>query len=274
MVRGLDHLVTVVHDLEVAASAFAGFGFTVSPENRHAWGTANRLIQLDGFFLELLTVADAGQILEPVGTAFSFGAFNRDRLAQREGPSMMVLESADPAADRQAFEEAGLTVFDPFSFERIANRPDGTTAEVGFDLTFAADPLSPDIGYFTCRNRYPNNFWQAAQQSHANGAQQVMTLYMVAEDPSDHHEFLGGFTGQREMRATSLGLELETPRGRIGVMTPFAYRALLGDAAADALHGSLPQICAIEIGCAGLVERRIIPGNALFGMTLVLSPLG
>ncbi|MCX2722582.1 VOC family protein [Roseibium salinum] len=273
MVRGLDHLVVAVKDHEAAARACAGLGFTVTPENRHSWGTANRLIQLDGFFIELLSIAEPGLIPEPKENTFSFGAFNRDFLETREGASMLVLESSDPARDRADFEQAGLQVFDPFTFERVANLADGTSVKVAFDLTFVRDPLAPEIGYFTCRNRYPENFWKPAFQTHQNGAQCVKAVYLLAGDPSDHHEFLGGFAGQREMRATSLGLELETPRGKISVLTPRAYRSLVGQEAADAVQGSLPQIAALEIGCAGLEETRIIPASDLFGLTLVLSPV-
>ncbi len=272
MVRGLDHLVVAVKDLEAAGRAYSELGFTVTPENRHPWGTANRLIQLDGFFIELLSVADPNLIEETEGKRYSFGAFNRDFLAKREGASMLVLESADPAADRASFQKAGLDVFDPFSFERVANLADGTTAKVAFDLTFLHDPLAPEIGYFTCRNKYPENFWKSAFQTHANGAQSVKTIYMLAGDPSDHHEFLGAFTGQREMRATSLGLELDTPRGKIFVLNPSGYRSLVGDAAVDAVRGELPQIAALEIECAGLGAARTVPATDLYGLTLILSP--
>ncbi|CTQ64174.1 VOC family protein [Roseibium alexandrii] len=272
MVRGLDHVVMPVHDLEAAAAAFERLGFTASPENRHSWGTANRLIQLDGFFIEILSIADDSLITETQGSTFSFGGFNRAFLKKREGASMLVLDSVDPKIDRSDFERAGLQLYDPFSFERVANRPDGTTAQVGFDLTVVGDPESPEIGYFTCYNRFPENFWQPALQNHANGAQTVKAVYMLAKDPSDHHEFLGGFTGQREMRATSLGLELETARGQVVVLNPRAYRSLIGDKAADAVSGDLPQIAAFEVGCKGLKTRQVVPANDLFGLTLILSP--
>ncbi len=272
MVRGLDHVVMPVHDLEAAARAFEKLGFTVSPENHHSWGTANRLIQLDGFFIEILSVAHDSLITESEGTCFSFGGFNRDFLKKREGASMLVLDSSDPEQDRRDFEKAGLTLFDPFSFGRVANRPDGTTAEVGFDLTIVSDREGPDVGYFTCHNKFPENFWQPVLQSHANGARAIKTVYMIANDPADHHEFLGGFTGQREMRATSLGLEIDTARGQITVLNPRAYRSLIGDAAANGISGALPQIAAIEISCTGLPERRVVPANELFGLTLILSP--
>lgn len=271
MLRGLDHIVVAVNDLDAAGKAYEALGFTVTPENRHPWGTANRLIQLDGFFIELLSVADPGLITESAGTTFSFGAFNRSFLTKREGASMLVMESRDAGLDRQDFERAGLSLFDPFSFERVAHLPDGKTAKVAFDLTILRDPLSPEIGYFTCHNKYPENFWKPAFQTHANGAGEIRTIYMVAEDPSDHHEFLGGFTGQREMRATSLGLEVETARGKISVLNPAAYRSLVGESAADALQGELPQIAAIEIGTGSPEETGVFPASRLHGLTLILS---
>ena len=165
-----------------------------------------------------------------------------------------------------------MTSTNRFSFERVANLADGTTAKVAFDLTILKDPLSPQIGYFTCHNRYPENFWKPEFQSHANGAQRIGAAYLLARDPSDHHEFLGGVTGQRSMRATSLGLELETPRGRIVVLNPGAYGTLVGPQARQAVRGELPQIAALEIICDGLDARRVVTGDALFGLTLVLTP--
>ncbi|MBO6893029.1 MAG: VOC family protein [Roseibium sp.] len=272
MARGLDHLVVAVKDLTAAGRAYEALGFTVTPENHHPWGTANRLVQLNGFFIELLSIGNEELITETEGKLFSFGAFNRDFLKEQEGASMLVLESGDPDRDRADFEKVGLDVYDLFSFERVANLADGSTATVAFDLTILRDPLSPGLGYFTCHNKFPENFWKPDFQKHANGAQDVAGVYMIAKDPSDHHEFLGGFTGLREMRATSLGLELDTPRGKISVLNPAAYRSLVGDAAADAVQGTLPQIAALEIACTGLDETRIVTADDLYGLTLILSP--
>ncbi|MEM5585077.1 VOC family protein [Roseibium sp. AS2] len=272
MVRGLDHVVVAVNDHQAAGRAFEELGFTVTPENRHAWGTANRLVQLDGFFIELLSVVEPEKIVEASPGVFSFGAFNRDFLEKRQGASMLVLDSSGAEQDRSDFQKAGLTLFEPFSFERIANLPDGSTAKVAFDLTFAENPLSPEIGYFACCNRYPDSFWKPDFQKHRNGATSVRAVYLLAEDPSDHHEFLGGFTGQREMRATSLGLEIATSRGKIHVVTPHAYESLLGPDALAGARGSLPRIAALDVACKGLEQRRTVPADRLSGLTLILSP--
>src|SRR5215467_5134661 len=74
--RGLDHVVHAVRDLEAAAELYRRLGFTVGARNQHSWGTHNHLIQLPGFFLELLTVAEPEK-LGSDGFSALFGTFNR-----------------------------------------------------------------------------------------------------------------------------------------------------------------------------------------------------
>ena len=256
MVRGLDHVVHVVKDLDAAARSYEALGFNVTPTAHHPWGTSNRLVQLDHFFIEILTVRDQGLIPEHGEASFSFGAHCRDFLEKQEGAAMLVLESAGPAADRKAFDDLGLAVYDPFSFQREATFGDGTKANVGFDLTFTSTPLAPDLGFFTCFHRYPDVFWRSEFQAHPNGVNNIVELVMVAKDPSDLHEFLGGFTGQREMRATSLGLEIATPRGLVTVLSPSAFDALYEDAVPIDLPDGRPVIAGVVVGnSTGTVEK-------------------
>ena len=146
MSRGLDHIVHAAHDLDAAADLYRRLGFTVGARNRHAWGTHNHIVQLPGFFVELLTVAEP----EKLGTdGFSalFGTFNRLFLKQQEGLSLLILESRNAIADASDFRAAKIGVSDAMRFEREAKRPDGSTVKVGFSLAFARDPQAPQIGF-------------------------------------------------------------------------------------------------------------------------------
>src|SRR5262245_31862093 len=98
MTRGLDHIVHVVRNLDAACAAYQRMGFQVGAENLHPWGTRNRLVQLPGFYVELLSVPEPERISAPVRPqAFSFGAFNRDFLIHcGEGLSTLALSSTDP----------------------------------------------------------------------------------------------------------------------------------------------------------------------------------
>ena len=225
MARGLDHIVHAVRDLDAAADLYRRLGFTVGARNRHppAWGTQNHIVQLAGTFIELLAVADPTHIAPHAAKFFSFGAFNRDFLARRQGLAMLVLEGRG-APDADEFRSAGIGDFDLYEFEREAKRPDGTPIKVAFSLAFASDPRAPDTGFFTCQHRHPENFWNPAFQVHANNAVGVAGVVLVAENPTDHHIFLSAFVGERDLLATSAGIGVKTPRGEIQVMTPAAFR--------------------------------------------------
>jgi hypothetical protein len=227
--RGLDHIVHAVRDLDAAAGLYRRLGFQVGARNRHprAWGTQNHIVQLPGTFIELLTVADTTDIAPRAPRFFSFGAFNRDFLARGEGLAMLILEGRG-APDAAEFRKAGIGDFELYEFEREGKSPDGTPIKVAFALAFASDPRSPDTGFFTCQHRYPEHFWNPAFQNHPNTATAVAGVVLVADNPSDHHIFLEAFIGEREAQATSAGISIRTPRGRVQVMQPDAFRERFG----------------------------------------------
>jgi hypothetical protein len=228
--RDIDHLVLAVRDLEAARQTYGRMGFTLTPVAHHPFGTKNSLVQFGSGFLELLAVDDPGLIEEPDEGRYSFAAFNRDYLGEHEGLSMLVLRSTDPAADRAAFEAGGLPVYEPFGFERIATGPDGAERKVAFDLTFTSDArVRGAAGFFTCQNRYPENFWRAEFQSHANGAGKIASAVFVSRDPADFHIFFTVFTGQHDMTATSLGVTFDLGQSQLDLMSPPAFRAFFGE---------------------------------------------
>jgi len=222
--RGLDHIVHAVHDLDAAGEAYTRLGFTVGTRNKHPWGTHNRIVQFPGVFIELLALGEMDRIPPPRPRSLSFGAFTRDFLARGEGLSMLVLEGKGAQADADAFRAAGIGDFDVFKFEREGKRPDGSAVKVAFSLAFAEDKGAPDTGFFTCQQHYPENFWNPAFQQHPNSVTGVAGVVFVADNPSDHHIFLKAFAGVSDLKATSAGLTIETPRGEIQAMDPSAYR--------------------------------------------------
>jgi hypothetical protein len=256
MPRGIDHIVHAVRDLDAAADFYRRAGFTVGVRNRHppAWGTQNHIVQLPGSFIELLAMADISTMAAHGPRAFSFGAFNRDFLARGEGLSMLVLEGRG-GADAEEFRAAGIGGFDLFEFEREARRPDGSPVKVAFALAFAADPRGPDVGFFTCLHRYPENFWNPAFQVHTNSAARVGGVVLAADNPSDHHNFLAAFTGQGELVTTSAGFALNTPRGEIAVMTPAAFRDRFSATPPDTSRGLRLGALRIAVRDMAIVER-------------------
>jgi len=259
--RGIDHLVVTVRDLDAAGAFYESLGFTVGARNRHPWGTENRIVQFPGAFLELITVGD-GTAIPPHGQhLFSFGAFVRDFIAGGEGAAMLALESRNAIADAEAFRLARIGDFEPFFFERQGVDAAGQPVRVSFTLAFAEPQELSRVGFFTCQQHQPQNFWSKSQQIHANGVESIHSVVFVCDDPSDYHEFLGHFIGQREMRATSFGLELDTGRGMLEVLSPDAFAFRFGQPAPSDPQQGL-QLAAIRLHVGDRKKSQEVIGSA------------
>lgn len=229
MPRLIDHLVIGTHDLDALAARFEALGFTVGARNRHPWGTENRIIQFaDQTFLELITIGDAGMIPAHAPRQFSFGAFVRDALIRRAGLSMLVLKSEDAGGDAARFARDNICDFSPFKFARKARKPDGSETDVAFTLAFATSETMPEAGFFTCQQHFPENFWSKAAQTHENGALGISRVSMLAENPSDHHIFLSALTDQREIRASSAGIEMDLGSSLVESLTGLGFAMRYG----------------------------------------------
>jgi catechol 2,3-dioxygenase-like lactoylglutathione lyase family enzyme len=237
MAGGLDHVVHAVRDLAAAAELYRRLGFTVGARNRHAWGTHNHLVQLPGFFVELLTVAEPEK-LGSDGFSALFGTFNRIFLKNQEGLSLLILESDDAATDAVRFRSAGIGVSDAMRFEREGKRPDGAAVKVGFSLAFARDAKAAAVSFAVCQQHFPENFWDPAFQQHGNTASGIDAAVLVAENPSEHRAFLSAFAGVCDLSVTSSGITASTPRGDISVMEPAAFRSRFGNEPPNVSRGA------------------------------------
>lgn len=249
MSRALDHFVFACTDLEALGRRFEALGFQVGGVNLHPFGTRNRIIQLaDETFFELIAVNDPGQFPPPAPRHFDFPRFVQGAAARRAGMAMLVLKSEDARADGMVFKAAGCGDFEPFHFAREGTRPDGSAVQVAFTLAFAHAEAMPECGFFACQHHFPQNFWAAPAQKHANGALGVSRVTLVAENPSDHHIFLSAFVGERAMRSTSFGVEIVAGKGVVEIVSPegFAFRYGLAAPAS-----ATPVFAGLEIAVAG-----------------------
>jgi len=244
MPQGLDHIVHAVRDLDAAAALYRRLGFTVGARNRHPWGTHNHIVQLPGFFVELLTLAEPEKLGED-GFSVLFGAFNRDFVAQGEGLSLLLLQSTDAVADERAFRAAGIAESDVMRFEREGKRPDGSPVKVAFSLVFARDRHAPALRFAVCEQHYPENFWNPVFQKHANGATAINGVVLVANEPAQHAKFLGAYS-RTEPIVDERQIFVRTRRGEIIVMQPSRYREEFTVDVNNVSRGT--QIAAIRIG--------------------------
>jgi hypothetical protein len=286
MPRGLDHIVHAVRDLDAAAEFYLRAGFKVGARNRHPWGTHNRIVQLNNAYIEILEIAEPDKIVPHGERSFSFGAFNRDFLRDREGFSMLLLNSSNAADDARAFEAADIGNSRVFDFAREGRKPDGTVVKLAFSLAFAEDKASPNVRFAVCQHHFPENFWDPAFQVHANGASAVAGAVMVADNPTDHHIFLKAFTGLSDLHSSSIGVKARTENGDVEIMEQVAFRdqfgvspevrgegmtlnalrfAVADMAQAEALHRANGILSGRQIG------RLVVPPDAAHGATLIFE---
>lgn len=193
---GFDHAVLLFASMDEAEALPRRLGFTTTPRAVHPFGTGNVLVQFDDHNLEYLAVVDPARVDAEPEDRWSFARFNRDFLA-RNGPgfSMVVFKSRDREREAERFRDAGFLAH-PFGFARAAKAPDGTDAEVSFELLFAEAPLLSDAGLFACRHLHaPELFYKPQYQSHPNTATGVSAVLMAALEPAAVAETLAIATG-------------------------------------------------------------------------------
>jgi len=286
MPHGLDHIVHAVRDLDAAAEFYRRAGFTVGARNRHAWGTHNRVVQLKNCFIELLEVAEPDKVVPHGARSFSFGAYHRDFLASREGFSMLILNSSNAVEDARCYDAAGIGGFAVFDFAREGKKPDGTPVKLAFSLAFAQDAASPNVRFAVCQHYFPENFWDPAYQTHANGARGVPGVALVAENPTDHHIFLKAFTGEQDLHSSSIGVKARTENGDIEIMEQIAFRDQFGVApevkgegmTLNALRFEVDDIAQAEalhrqngVASQRHVGRLVIQPDVAHGATLIFE---
>lgn len=275
--RRIDHIVVAVRELDQAADLYRGLGFQVGARNQHPWGTENRLIQFGSSFIELITAGDSShRIPSHQPRRFSFGAFVRDYLEQREVIVMLVLSSTDAGSDAARFAQQGIGDFEPFFFERKARRPDGSETQVAFTLAFATDAAAPDAGFFVCQQHFPENFWNRSFQQHANSATDIAAVTLTAPEPNQHADFLSRFSGAEKQLLPGGRMRFALDGGRIEVVpvskaqTPSQTSALLTSLSIrlDDLNLLAQRLEAESIPFTTSGEDLVLAASLLFGVEL------
>lgn len=167
MLKGIDHIVIIVPDLDAAIKSYQHLGFTVVPGGRHPIGSHNALIAFqDGAYIELIAFFEPNeqhrwyQLLGKGGGLIDY-----------------CMQTDDLNRDIAAFRAAGVALADIMPLSRV--RPDGykldwvLSVPVG-DFQGVAPFLIEDITPRT--ERVPS------QDRHDNDATGIDTLTVAVRD--------------------------------------------------------------------------------------------
>ncbi|MDA4843714.1 VOC family protein [Hoeflea poritis] len=238
--RSVDHLVLPTADLEAARTRLALLGFTVAPEARHPFGTANACVFFaDGTYLEPLSVAQR-ELCEHA--AIDGNVFVMRDQAYRfrrgeEGFSALVMGTDKAEEDRRQFLKAGISAGLNLEFSRPFETPDGARSMAGFELAFAADLRAPDVFFFTCERKNAPDVDRSVLETHENGVTGIRQVVLSEQNPSDFQYLLQQVVGQREVNAHSFGVDLAAANADVVALNSAGLKGFFGVAGGTHARG-------------------------------------
>jgi len=172
-IRGIDHVVLLVRDLDRARSTYERLGFTLTPRGYHTLGSQNHCIMFGTDYIELLAVPQP----HPAMQYFS------DFLANGEGLGAIALATDDAEGAQRELVAAGVNADPPMDFSRPVHLPEGAR-----DASFRIVQLSPGdtagCRTFLCQHFTPDLVWRDEYCSHALGVTAIAAVGIVVEDPA------------------------------------------------------------------------------------------
>ena len=125
---------------------------------------------------------------------------------------------------------------------------------VGFSLAFVSHPDMPRAAFFTCQQHAPEHFWKREYQTHANGAETIIEVALVAREPELYADFLESLAGATASFVGTDSVAVPTGRGRVMCVSPKSFEARYGSVPPALDHG--PRVRGVCDRCAGAWRRR------------------
>lgn len=185
-IKGIDHPVVAVRDMEEARGRYARLGFTIPPRGSHIqWGTGNWCMMFPDDYLELRGIVDPARYTH-----------NLDKfLAVREG--LMGIAFAPESADEtyRLARAAGLNPAPPRELTRNFEHPEGFT-KPSFRLVFLDPAKTPELmASLACEHLTPELIRRPDWLHHPNGATGIASMTSVVDGPASVVENQGRLFG-------------------------------------------------------------------------------
>jgi catechol 2,3-dioxygenase-like lactoylglutathione lyase family enzyme len=248
-VKGVDHVMVLVSDLDAMSRRYSALGFTLSPRGTHSphMGSANYTIIFPDDYLELL-----GIVAET-----PHNADKRQILAERgDGIAAIACRIEDARLARASLAELGISASEAIEFSRPLPLPDGSSGVAAFAVTQFAPGEAPRGDMFMCQHKTRDMVWRPELMAHANGAQAIAAIVVASPTPEPTaHGFARLFAGGK-VSPTAEGFSVATGEAsaKILCMTPEALAARYGWADADLARRA--EFAALQIAVADLKATR------------------
>lgn len=205
-IRGIDHAIIGVHNLDAARAQFERLGFTAAPLGNHVGkATANHCIMFADSYLELLGINEPDN-----PDTLGLDAFLE---ARGEGLVKIALGTPDADAARADIEAQGFSPTGPDDLARpLTDRPD---AIVRFRNLQIPEAETGGLGTFLCGHKTPELMRPSGSMDHGNGARNLVAAAAVVDDV----EAVAG-PWARLLGRPAAGGALDIGRGHVYLATP------------------------------------------------------
>jgi catechol 2,3-dioxygenase-like lactoylglutathione lyase family enzyme len=173
---GIDHLVILVGDLDLAAATYTRLGFTLSPRGVHstAMGTANHTLMLGQDYFEVLSVLHPTERNQRWRTR---------QAAHGEHVAGLAVVTPDAAALQARWREAGFAPGEVVDFARPVERAGHPPTQARFKTVSLPADSVPGMALFGCAQLTRDAVWLPELMVHANGATAIARLVVAVADP-------------------------------------------------------------------------------------------
>lgn len=264
---GIDHCVILVRDLDAAAATYKKLGFVISPRGYHSahMGSANHTIMLQQDYFELLG------IVSPTDHNSKWrGQLDRNG----EGLTAIALQTDDAEQACQEIRRLGIAATDTLSFARPVDLPGGGKAEAAFKITqFPAGALA-GAEVFVCGHLTRHTVWLPELMSHANTAQALAAVVMVAADPAAAAASWARAFGPAAVTTIEGGRTVLIGRTPLEILTPAAVTERYVGVAPGRLDRDHLVALAFRVADLGRAKASIAAGVRAveIGGRLVVAP--
>lgn len=170
-VDGIDHVVILVRDLDLAEETYSRLGFSLSPRGYHSLGSQNHCLMFQRDYVELLAVPKP----HPVMQSFM------DFLAVGEGVGAIALATKDANGLAGSLNKSGIQAEAPVDFSRPVELPGGTR-EAKFRIVQLPAQATPGCRMFACQHFNRDVVWRPDYLTHPVGVTGLAAVGVVAAD--------------------------------------------------------------------------------------------
>ncbi len=150
-IRGIDHVVLVVRDLDGARNTFERMGFTVTPRGHHTIGSQNHCVMFGDDYIELL--------MSPTENPHPSRQYYTEFARTGDGLAGIALKSASAKGAYTELLWAGFQPGDVLEFSRPVALPEGTR-EARFRVVQPRPGSTPGGRVFVCEHLTRDVVWR------------------------------------------------------------------------------------------------------------------